>query len=271
MKKLFALVAVACVAAPLFALPDIAFSAGGGGIFSTHWHTGTLAREFRDYHGLEIMPGVMGPTLQTQSAMRQGLFCTRDFAAGGGVFGFFDATVATVGVGLVFNRVHRLLDIPELSDSVSPSLAGQEALNFTVAQLNLSLMLRYPITMAETLTVFPMLGIDGQIALNDFGGDLRSRFQRAANHGYRVPTPAEFWNSLWIRFGAGTDFSLGGDLFLRGEMLYGFKLNSSHESGTSRYREPGLGANGIQVRLSAGYTFRRLGGTGPDPGGVGNR
>jgi len=268
MKKLLIPIIAACISAPVFAmpdftLPDISVSAGGGGIFNTHWRSDTLRREFRNYHGHDLMPphGVMGPGEQTQSAMRQGLFDTRDFTAGTGFFAFVDATFATLGFGLVFNNVHQIIDVPNLSDTISYTLTGRELRQFTVTQLNLSLMLRYPFSVAEGWKVFPMLGIDGQIALGDFDDSLRTHFQRVANFGYEVPTPAWFWNSLWIRFGAGADFALRGNLFLRGELLYGFKLNSRHESGMAAYWEPGLRgvSNGVHARLAVGYTFWRRG------------
>jgi len=264
MKKLLILIVAACVSLPVFAMPDlspadISLSAGGGGIFNTHWHRDTLRSRFRNYHGLDIMPpyGIMGPTEQTQSAMRQGLFDTGNFTAGGGFFGFVDATFATLGLGMVFNNVRQIIDVPNLADTVSYTLAGQELREFTVTQLNLSLMLRYPVEVAEGWRVFPMLGIDGQIALGDFDDSLRSHFQRVANFGYEVPTMGQFWNSLWIRFGAGVDFSLFGNVFLRGEMLYGFRLNSSHDSRMSGYWTGGVRgtSNGLHIRIAAGYTF----------------
>jgi len=260
MKKLLTFVIAASLfAAPALALPeflpDISLSAGGGGIFNTHWHGDTLRGRYRDYSA----SGIGGPTEQTWHAMRQGLFDTREIVAGGGFYAFLDATLATLGVGVVFNGVGRYLDVPDLSDTVSPYLTGEQLLGFGVTHLSLSLMLRYPFEPHELWAIFPMLGIDGQIAMGRFGGDMRPHLQQVANRGYRVPTLGEFWNSLWIRFGAGADFTLNPNLFLRGELLYGFKLNSAHESRTAGYWEPGLRgvSNGLHLRIGVGYTFWR--------------
>ncbi|MCL2193390.1 MAG: hypothetical protein FWB78_08350 [Treponema sp.] len=261
MKKLLTfIIAASLFAAPTFAFdflpdffPDISLSAGGGGIFNTHWYNDTLRGQFRDYS----VTGIGGPSEQTQHAMRQGLFNTRELVAGGGIYAFFDATLVTLGVGLVFNSVGRFLDIPNLHDTVSPYLTGEELHRFRVTQLNLSLMFRYPFELHERWAIFPMLGIDGQIALGDFDRRLHRNFQQVANRGYDVPTHGEFWNALWIRFGGGADFALTGNLFLRGELLYGFKINSVHESRMAGYWERGGVSNGLHVRIGVGYTFWR--------------
>jgi hypothetical protein len=271
MKKLTALfsaaLAAAFAAAPAFAQLDLRFSAGGGAIFNTHWSDAAVRPEFGAFQGQDMRPphGVMGPTEQTQSAMRQGLFDTREFTAGGGVFGFFDAASAgrlglgaALGVGLVFNNVRHTVAIPDLSGTINPNLAGEETHNFRFTQLNLSLLLRYPFEVAPRWSVFPMLGIDGQIALGDYDDAMRANFQEIANMGYEMPNLGEFWNAIWIRFGAGADFALRGSLFLRTEALYGFKLNSRYESRMADYWEPNLRgmSNGLHVRLALGYTFR---------------
>jgi len=260
MKKLLILIVAAFITSPLFALPEFRLSAGGGGIFNTHWYDAVLRSQFRDYMGQDMRPPhqVMGPTEQTQSAMRQGLFDTRDLTLGGGVFGFFDATFATLGVGVVWNNVRQIVDIPDLSETINPSLAGEETHNFNFTHLSLSLMLRYPFRVMERLQIFPMLGLDGQIALGDFDDRLRANFQDIADLGYDMPNVGEFWNSLWIRAGVGADFTLRGNLFLRTELLYGLKLPSSYESRMSGYWEQNLRgmSNGVHVRLAIGYTFR---------------
>jgi len=263
MRKLLTFIITAHLfAAPAFAFdflpdffPDISLSAGGGAIFNTHWHNDILNREFRNY----VVHGTGGLNERTQHAINQGMFNTRELVAGGGIYGFFDATLVTLGVGLVFNSVNRFLDAPELSDTVSPSLAGEETQRFRVTQLNLSLILRYPFEIHERWAIFPMLGIDSQIALGNFSGEMESHFQRVANLGYEVPTLGEFWNSLWIRFGAGADFTLRGNLFMRGELLYGFKVNSAHESRTSDYWQSSLRgvSNGLHIRIGVGYAFWR--------------
>jgi len=264
MKKLLIIIVAVFISSPLFALPEFLpefrLSAGGGGIFNSHWYNAVLNSQFRDYMGQDMRPphGVMGPTEQTQSAMRQGLFDTRDLTLGGGIFGFFDATFATLGVGVVWNNVRQIVDIPDLSETINPALAGEETHHFRFTQLNISLMLRYPFQIAERLQIFPMLGVDWQIGLGDFDDRLREDFQGIANLGYEMPTLGQFWNSLWIRAGVGADFTLHNNLFLRTELLYGLKLPSSYESRMADYWEPNLRgmSNGVHLRVAIGFTFR---------------
>jgi len=262
MKKLLTfVVAASLLVAPAFSLdflpdffPDISLSAGGGGIFNTHWRDDALRGRYGNH--TVGAGGVLNE--YAWHAVQRGMFDTRELVAGGGVYGFVDATVATLGFGFIFNGVGRFHDVPNLSDSVSPSLAGAELLTFGVTHLHLSLMLRYPFSLHERWNLFPMLGFDGQIALGRFGGDMLPHLQRVADRGYEVPTLGEFWNSMWFRFGAGADFALAGNLFLRGELLYGFKMSGAYESRTAHYWDRGV-SNGLHVRIGVGYTFWRHG------------
>lgn len=263
MKKILAIFAAFCISAPLFALPDwlppLTLSAGGGGIFNMHWNDARLRDQYRDYTGADWGHGIRMPTEQTQSAMRQGLFDTKDLTVGGGFFGFFDATFVTASAALIFNRVRHTVAIPYLPN-VSPSLTGEETHRFSFTQLNLSLFLKYPFSVSQNWTIFPLLGIDGQIALGDFDNNMRRDFQQIANMGYDMPTVGEFWNSVWLRFGVGVDRALTDNLFLRGEALYGFKFPSSYERRMAGYwREELRGmSNGFHLRIGLGYTFRRF-------------
>jgi hypothetical protein len=224
-----------------------------------HWYDATLRDEYKDYTGGDFGHGIDAPTPATQDAMRQGLFDTKDRTIGGGIYGFFDATYAVFGAALIFNRVSQTVDIPNLPE-ISPTLRGPETHNFNFTQLNLSLILKYPFAFGERLKLFPMLGIDGQIALGDYDDKLKSDFQQIANMGYDMPNIGEFWNSLWIKAGIGADFILSGSIFLRCEALYGFKLNSKYETRMADYWKEELKgvANGFNVRLAIGYTFKEF-------------
>ncbi|MDR0551262.1 MAG: hypothetical protein LBG72_04495 [Spirochaetaceae bacterium] len=252
MKKPFILfVIIAAASAPVFALPGFSLSGGGGGIFNIHWKTADLLDKYKDYQGGDYDT----PTVATQDALRQGLFDTKDLTVGGGVYGFFDATYAEGSCALIFNHVSQTVAIPNL-DNI-PSLNGEETHDYLFIQINLSLLLKYPFDITESLKIFPLLGIDGQIAVGDYDENMKKDFKKIANMGYDMPNIGEFWNSLWLKLGVGTDFFLAGNLFLRGEVLYGFKLNSKYDSEMADYWAKELKgvANGLNLRIGLGYKF----------------
>jgi hypothetical protein len=152
--------------------------------------------EYKNYSGEDQGHGIMGPAEKTSDAMRQGLFDTKDLTAGGGIYGFFDAAYAE----LVFNRVSQTVTIPNLPD-ISSSMRGDETYTYQFTQLNLSMLLKYPFTLGAKWKLFPLLGIDGQIALADYDDNMKKDFQKVANMGYKMPNIGEFWNSLWIKAG----------------------------------------------------------------------
>ena len=254
MKKILTvtfIIALVCIAMPLFAQPEFKLSAGGGGIFNIHWYNATLKEEYRNYTGM------LGfPTFPTMNAMANGQFDTKDLTVGGGFYGFFDATYAVLGAGLVFNKVTQKVDIPY---HPVVSLNGPETHKISFTQLNLSLMLKYPFAVSQSWKVFPMAGVDWQIALGNYDSKMKQNFQDLANSNpfFEIPKISDFWNSVWIRAGAGADYSLTERLFLRSELLYGFKLNSKFENKMKEFWDfkiRGM-SNGFHVRLGLGYAF----------------
>jgi len=258
MKRLLILLVVVCCSAPLFGLPEFTLSAGGGGLFNIHWKEAFLKDEYKDYTGQTMYGGMKVPTEKTTDAMRQGLFDTKDLTSGGGIYGFFDATYAEAAAALIFNTAAQTVAIPNLPD-VSPSMRGDETHTYKYTQLNLSLMLKYPFSLGTKWKLFPLVGVDGQIALGDYDDNQKEDFQKVANMGYPMPNPGDFWNSLWIKLGAGADFAVFGNLFMRGEVLYGFKLNSKYENDMAEYWKEDIRgvANGLTVRLGLGYAFKK--------------
>jgi opacity protein-like surface antigen len=250
MKKILFTLAIFTLASPLFTLPDFTLSAGGGGIFNAHWKTGILKNEYKEY-GINA-GGQPSPTPKTHDAMTQGLFDTKDLTLGGGVYGFFDATYAELSAAFIINRANQTLDSP---DELVPPVNKEQS--FTFYQLNFSLLLKYPFSLGERWSLFPLLGIDGQIGLGDFDPELKKGFQKTKSFGYDVPNLGEFWNSLWVKLGAGLDYRLAGNLFIRGELLYGLKLNSAYETKMAGYWAEQLGgiANGPNLRIGVGYRF----------------
>ena len=72
------------------------------------------------------------------------------------------------------------------------------------------------------------------------------------------------WNAFWINLGGGLDFNLTNNFFIRGKLLYGFRLMIPYEvknldmmkelSGDSKPKLGGV-TSGPSIRISAGYRF----------------
>jgi hypothetical protein len=133
MKKFLVLgICLAAMSTAAFAQADLRFSAGGGLAFQDYWTT---------YSG---KPGSGSPVTQAQiDAM---LLDTGSSYTGLNIFAFFDATYVEVDLGLAFGG------------NIGGLFAGASTTSFT-----LSLYGKYPISLSEQLTVFPLLGFDYNI------------------------------------------------------------------------------------------------------------
>lgn len=182
-----------------------------------------------------------------------------------GCFAFFDATY---GIFSFFfqngvNTWHETTDMSVAANKGDTSGQGWDRV------LGLSLLGKYPFRLNDRFTVYPLLGIEYQITL------LQKRTQPDGyvydrDDGLRELDEKkkafllEDWNSFWIDLGGGVDLALPRNFFLRGELLYGFRLQTSYETkGLNRViaeagdNNPDKGGltSGPSIRLSAGYRF----------------
>jgi len=181
-----------------------------------------------------------------------------------GFFAFFDATFGTLSVFLQ-NGVNSWRQPFFVHD-----FAGQEdSGRGWETVLGISLMGRWPFRLSDRFSVFPMLGMDYHISLRQrrsleqaggwrYDRDDGSVEVDADGNAFRLSD----FNSFWVNLGGGADFNLTGNLFLRGELLYGFRLMTSHErKNLEMMRQetgdpsPSIGGltSGPSVRLSAGW------------------
>jgi opacity protein-like surface antigen len=137
--------------------------------------------------------------------------------------------------------------------------------------LGFSLMGKYPIVLNKRWSLFPMAGVEYLIALVErrqpdegkvvdrTGGTLPSDMDKDGN-----AYPLSAWNALLIKIGAGADCTLTRRIFLRGELLYGFRLQTKYETGAlemakdmlniSSPRYYGL-TSGPSLKIAVGYRF----------------
>jgi len=194
---------------------DFSLSAGGGGLIGYTFTRYTL--EGKNTGG--------GNVKSAQNMDR--------FNYGG--FLFFDATYAVLSVmyqsGNSEYNENMILSDMSLTDGTGKGFE---------TSINLSLMGKYPFKLNEKLSLFPMLGLEYQIALKQIRAPTgRGGIEYDRTKGSLIedrdknnkPYPISAWNALWINIGGGGDFSLTNKLFLRGEFIFGFRLPTDYEMG----------------------------------------
>jgi opacity protein-like surface antigen len=133
----------------------------------------------------------------------------------------------------------------------------------------LALLGKYPFRLSRQLAIFPLAGIECQIALREHrepeefqGYDRTDGIRESDSNGnaYRLSA----WNSFFIDIGAGLDFKLNSRLFLRAELLYAFRLMTPFEADAlekvkkmTNAPDPKLSglASGPTLRFGLGYTL----------------
>ena len=137
------------------------------------------------------------------------------------------------------------------------------------SNIGFSFLGKYPFSLNERLTVFPMLGMDYQISIRQqrtepdgwvYDRDDGFRDRDKDGNAYKVTD----WNSAWVNLGGGVDFMITDKIFLRAELLYSFRLMTSYErknlalmKDISGDPSPKLGGltSGPSIRIGAGYRF----------------
>jgi len=177
---------------------------------------------------------------------------------------FFDATYAELAV-ILQAGANNYSEVMSNNNTMIPMAGdGWETM------LGLSLLGKYPFALTKRFGIFPLLGIDYQISLLQRRRPTDGLVYNRTDGMYadidkdNKPYDISVWNSFWINLGVGTDFHIAKRIFLRGELLYGFRLMTSYESdGLEKMKvmlndnDPKLGGltSGPSLRLSAGYRF----------------
>ena len=153
--------------------------------------------------------------------------------AGGGGFAFFDATFAELSLGF-------------FAASGDLIIVNGSKRDMSRTGLDISLLGKYPFTLTEQFTLFPLLGIDYR------------HFISVKVNGNKLNNPGDF-SALWFKLGVGADYAFTDHIFARLGVLYGLRLANKNEkaydSSFSINREdPRLG-HGLDVKLAVGYRF----------------
>jgi opacity protein-like surface antigen len=242
MKK--AVLSVLLVFLPLSAFSaDFSLSAGGGGLFGYTFTRYTLKE---------------GDTLSLQRMDRI------NYSG----FLFFDATYAEFSVSILSGKNNYSESIANGADTLRESSGTGSETN-----LGLSLLGKYPFTISEKFTWFPIFGLEYNIALvQTRSPDDGREYDRSKGKGVSTTDvdkdgnsyPLSAFSAFWIDVGAGLDYNLTDSLFLRGELLFGFRLPTGYELGALEMakkalslKDPSLAGltGGPNLKIALGYRF----------------
>jgi len=167
----------------------------------------------------------------------------KDSWMGGGFNIFLDAAYAELNLGITFgNNVWETLIRNSYDWDDDDCYYSKWDTNFsTFKALNISLLVKYPFSLRENISLFPMAGIEYHWHL--------SEKQRGIN--------IEYWDDpsrLWFKFGAGTDYNITDKIYIRHALLYGIGLSSKAE----RYARESFSwfYDDIRFKLHHGFTFK---------------
>ena len=245
MKKAVLLLLVLALSKNVFAL-DIPLSVGAGGLLGYTFTRYTLEGKNPD-----------GGNAESSQSMDR-----IDY----GGFLFFDAKYAVLSVILQGGNSRYSENMIFESETAADTTGTGSELS-----LGFSLMGKYPFTINERVTWFPMLGVEYQIALVQKRKQDGIEYNRTDGHLVEdrdkndEPYPLSAWNSWWINVGAGLDYDLTESLFLRSELFFGFRLPTAYEMGAlevvknppMNVKNPSLGGltGSPTMKISIGYRF----------------
>jgi len=231
---------------------DFAISAGGGAFIGGLFTRYTLTADGK----------IEGEPVSVNAGQEM-----NQFNFGG--FLFFDATWAEINIGIqggLHNYKETMVAAsPSIDDLVSVS-TGEG----TETTLNLGLLGKYPFTLNENFDLFPLLGLEYQIVLKETRQP-KGRKSYDRTDSLRGDTDVNgdtyklaAWNSLFIVIGAGMDYKFTSSLFLRTELLYGFRLQTPYEIDALEKAKKGVNApnpklggltSGPALKIAVGYKF----------------
>jgi opacity protein-like surface antigen len=151
-----------------------------------------------------------------------------------GAYLFFDLTYAEIDISYAYGKVSGVVDgYDEISRA---SIASR------LWQLGFSFLGKYPFEVGD-FTIFPLLGFDYNFILSHIMNGV-------------ADTEPRKWNQFGILAGAGADFDLTDNLYLRGEGLFHLRFPSEYwkEVASNMDGSATLGM-GFRMKLGVGYRF----------------
>jgi len=158
--------------------------------------------------------------------------------SGGGAYLFFDATYAEAFVGLSggggkwkSGNVSDTIVLPDMSR----------------LYINIGVFAKYPVALGN-IKLFPLVGIDYEAAISAELNADGYKYPFDGNGGH--PNTGDV-NALWFKFGGGADAALWEKMYIRAELLYGFRGTNTFEK-----NEADNSGNGAKTKSAGGLTIR---------------
>ncbi|MCL2266258.1 MAG: hypothetical protein FWC17_00665 [Treponema sp.] len=127
-----------------------------------------------------------------------------------GLAAFFDFTYIEASVSLMFGALYT-----DYTSNVPAFPSYKE--DYEIQSMNLSAVLKYPISLFNIISIFPAAGVEYQMVTSMKKGN--TSFSDAGD-----------LNSLWFKFGAGLDFNIIPSMFIRGAFYYGIRMPNKFEN-----------------------------------------
>jgi hypothetical protein len=172
---------------------------------------------------------------------------------GGGAYLFFDATYAEFFAG--YSQGGGRWAKPDAADNADLPEMPRTYVNF-------GLFAKYPLNIESlhNISLFPIVGIDYEISLSgkliyDNGNEYP--FDGEVGRGGRRPNAGDL-SALWVKLGAGADFNLGKNAYLRTQLLYGVRMPNAFEKDYAEADNHNAKTNighGLTFRVGAGLKF----------------
>jgi opacity protein-like surface antigen len=174
---------------------------------------------------------------------------------GGGGFVFLDAQYVELFTGFftgggTMSMTAKATGVPGIQNESLES-------DLTYSNLSLGILGKYPISISEAISFFPLLGIDYLI----------STAVKEKSSGTEYSDYKDF-SSFWFKLGGGLDFAVADNIFVRLEALYGLRLANKIEKDLKKNMDPLIDAakaagasgesktrlgHGLTVKLALGY------------------
>jgi hypothetical protein len=236
---------------------DFSLSAGAGGLIG-----GLFTRYSLNGSGNAPDPTNPGSTAPIDLTARQE---ANQLNLGG--YLFFDATWAELSVGFQWGgNTYADTSLAKSGEAIAKDTldkgTGDEG------TIRIVLLGKYPFHLSPQFAIFPLAGLEYQIALFEYRQ--KEGFSQSSDRTNGVherdsdgkPYKLSTWNSIFIDIGGGVDYVFYPPMYLRAELIYAFRLKTAYEKDqlemlkkTLKVADPKLAGltSGPTLRVALGY------------------